>query len=374
VAEVVRSVGRPPPPSPTAPPLPTLAGAATYDNGVPIGAEPIPPYIEGETRTFKGPVTYESLMAIKDSWWPYRGGKREGYENADEMIAYLDWLIKDSFPNGPPLSPDADTDFKVEPQIVVMAAKQGGGSSGYRFTPIYSKAELRSRSAIFSGGYPRALEQYTIWLSDPANKEVADHLDEQAATMALLIRSEQRKFDMAIGVYMGGWALPAAGVLLAEGLATTTTYILFNAGRISTAGGIVGEAITGVPLTVPVAAGTGAAFLDVAERTFAAPASSAVQRARLSQHLGQLEKYGTQGFIELESGSIRYFGNLKLARTSGEMAGTRVVREWDPLTDGKLTWLETLDHNGTVRIVRPERGGAKVHYVYDAASNLIETR
>lgn len=94
----------------------------------------------------------------------------------------------------------------------------------------------------------------------------------------------------------------------------------------------------------------------------------------MSEHLGQLEKYGTQGFTELESGGIRYFGNLKLARTPGEMAGTRVVREWNPATGAKQTWLETLDHNGTVRIVRPETGGPKVHYIYDANGNFVGTR
>jgi LysM repeat protein len=114
--------------------------------------------------------------------------------------------------------------------------------------------------------------------------------------------------------------------------------------------------------------------VGAAERGLGGPASSAAQGARLGEHLGQLEKYGTKGFSELENGSLRYFGDLKLARTPGEMAGTRVVREWNPASGAKQTWLETLDHNGTVRIVRPETGGPKVHYIYDAKGNFVGTR
>jgi RHS repeat-associated protein len=50
-------------------------------------------------------------------------------------------------------------------------------------------------------------------------------------------------------------------------------------------------------------------------------ASSALQGARLREHLAQLEKYGTQGFKELENGTIRYYGKLKPATTPGELSG-----------------------------------------------------
>lgn len=81
-------------------------------------------------------------------------------------------------------------------------------------------------------------------------------------------------------------------------------------------------------------------------------ASSALQGARLSEHLTQLEKYGSQGFKELENGSIRYYGDLKAASTPGEMSGARLVCEWNAETGAKRTWYETLDHSGTVRSVR----------------------
>jgi len=102
--------------------------------------------------------------------------------------------------------------------------------------------------------------------------------------------------------------------------------------------------------------------------------SSALQGARLSEHLMQLEKYGSQGFKELESGSFRYYGDLKAASTPGEMSGARLVREWNPETGAKRTWYETLDHSGTVRSVRPETGGPKVHYIFDANGNYTGTR
>ena len=99
-----------------------------------------------------------------------------------------------------------------------------------------------------------------------------------------------------------------------------------------------------------------------------------MQGARLGEHLTQLEKYGAQGFKELESGSIRYYGNLKAAATPGEMSGARLVREWNPASGGKRTWMETLDQSGTVRSVRPETGGPKVHYIFDANGNFTGTR
>ncbi len=54
------------------------------------------------------------------------------------------------------------------------------------------------------------------------------------------------------------------------------------------------------------------------------------------------------------------------------MAGRRVVREWEPSTGSKRTWHETVDHNGKVRIVRPQRAdNVKTHYEFDANGNHI---
>ncbi|WP_404385022.1 hypothetical protein LL946_04030 [Knoellia locipacati] len=81
--------------------------------------------------------------------------------------------------------------------------------------------------------------------------------------------------------------------------------------------------------------------------------------------MSQVEKYGAGGVKELESGRIRYYGEAIQAAKPGEMVGRRLVREWDPTKDFTRTWHETLDGAGNVRIVRPETGGAKVHYSFD---------
>ena len=85
----------------------------------------------------------------------------------------------------------------------------------------------------------------------------------------------------------------------------------------------------------------------------------------MGQHLGQLEKYGQAGSKELQGGRIRYYGNLSPTNKPGEMVGRRLVREWDPASGATRTWHETMDGSGAVRIVRPETGGAKIHYFFD---------
>jgi hypothetical protein len=109
----------------------------------------------------------------------------------------------------------------------------------------------------------------------------------------------------------------------------------------------------------------------IAAKTTATGAESALQGAQLNRHLTQLEKYGAAGSRTLENGRVRYYGNVDPARTPGEMAGRRLVREWDPSTNATRTWHETVDHAGSVRQVRPETGGPKVHYRFDANGNYI---
>lgn len=103
------------------------------------------------------------------------------------------------------------------------------------------------------------------------------------------------------------------------------------------------------------------------------PASS-LKGAQLSRHLYQVAEYGRAGVRFLKNGRIRYYDVIDPAKKAGEMIGRRRVREWDPTTFQFRTWMETLDHAGTVRIVRPETGGAKVHYVFDQAGNYVGTR
>ena len=81
---------------------------------------------------------------------------------------------------------------------------------------------------------------------------------------------------------------------------------------------------------------------------------NAADGARLSQHYLQREKYGQGGYRVLENDRYRYYGEIKPARTSGQMQGARLVREWNPATGSTRTWYETLDLEGRVRSVAPK--------------------
>ena len=91
---------------------------------------------------------------------------------------------------------------------------------------------------------------------------------------------------------------------------------------------------------------------------------------KLSQHLGQLEKYGAGGFKGLANGRFRYYGEATLNR--GNANSFRMVREWNPATGGKRTWFETLNPNGGVIQVRPEFGtGVKTHYLFNGTGGYL---
>lgn len=102
---------------------------------------------------------------------------------------------------------------------------------------------------------------------------------------------------------------------------------------------------------------------------------SAYQGYLLNMHLQQLEKHGVCGHRILSNGRVRYYGKIKSARVNGEMAGRRMVREWNPRIGSKRTWHETLDQKGNIRILRPEKNDLnKVHYIFDDVGNFIGTR
>ena len=66
----------------------------------------------------------------------------------------------------------------------------------------------------------------------------------------------------------------------------------------------------------------------------------------------------------LDGGSrVRTYGPFKAARTPGEMAGARTVREVNTVTGRSRVWYETYDHVGRVRIVHPKKP-AGPHYVF----------
>jgi len=93
-------------------------------------------------------------------------------------------------------------------------------------------------------------------------------------------------------------------------------------------------------------------------------------------HLYQKVKYGVCSWEKMDTGKIRYFGPVTPAKKPGKMAGRRVVREWDPITGQKSTWMDTVDHSGNTRSIRPEwgKGQPHVHYTFDKDGNFTGTR
>jgi hypothetical protein len=113
------------------------------------------------------------------------------------------------------------------------------------------------------------------------------------------------------------------------------------------------------------ARGTVTTLLTLSNATEAVPgASNTANGARLNEQLRLTERYGAGGVRELSDGRLRFYGEVTPAKTPGEMAGARLVREWDPATGLQRTWYETLDQAGNVRIVRPETGGPKIHHTF----------
>lgn len=99
-------------------------------------------------------------------------------------------------------------------------------------------------------------------------------------------------------------------------------------------------------------------------------AVSSLEGGKLKEYYRQSEKYGQAGVKELENGNYRFYGDMTLSRNAGEMAGARLVREWDPKTGQTRTWYETLDHAGNIRSVAPKPvTNDKNHHIFDADGN-----
>lgn len=104
-------------------------------------------------------------------------------------------------------------------------------------------------------------------------------------------------------------------------------------------------------------------------------AADAANLAKLKDYYRQIEKYGADGVKELENGRIRFYDTLTPASNPGEMAGARLVREWDPATGATRTWYETVDQAGTVRSVAPKPAtNAQNHLIFDANGNYVGRR
>ncbi|QDU82507.1 hypothetical protein Pla110_42650 [Polystyrenella longa] len=93
----------------------------------------------------------------------------------------------------------------------------------------------------------------------------------------------------------------------------------------------------------------------------------------LTKHFRYAEDVGMGNVRKLSDGRIRYYGRTKPANTPGRIAGTRKVNEINPKNNQSRTWMESVDHQGRVRVIRPETGGAKVHYMFDELGEYIGT-
>ncbi len=92
---------------------------------------------------------------------------------------------------------------------------------------------------------------------------------------------------------------------------------------------------------------------------------------RGTEFFRNLYRYGSGGYKELQSGCVRFYGEMVRANTPGTISGSVRVREWNPFTGRARTWFERVDANGKVRQVRPETGGAKQHYHFDEFGNYV---
>ena len=79
---------------------------------------------------------------------------------------------------------------------------------------------------------------------------------------------------------------------------------------------------------------------------------------------------------ELANGKIRYYEKAKPANNPAEhRKETRLVIEYNPETGQKRAWLETVDSDNKVRMVRPEKNNnTKTHYEFDKDGKYIGTK
>jgi hypothetical protein len=140
--------------------------------------------------------------------------------------------------------------------------------------------------------------------------------------------------------------------------------------------GIVGTASVALP-TAQWTAARIQPLVDTltAETVTSEGAADAANLAKLKDYYRQIEKYGADGAKELENGRIRFYDTLTPASSPGEMAGARLVREWDPASGATRTWYETVDQTGTVRSVAPKPPiDPQNHLIFDAKGNYVGRR
>ena len=95
---------------------------------------------------------------------------------------------------------------------------------------------------------------------------------------------------------------------------------------------------------------------------------------------GKLEKgYSNGKYVDkkkLTNGKIRYYEKAKPANNPAEhRKETRLVIKYNPETGQKRAWLETIDSDNKVRMVRPEKNNnTKTHYEFDKNGKYIGTK
>ena len=121
--------------------------------------------------------------------------------------------------------------------------------------------------------------------------------------------------------------------------------------------------------------GTSGFSLAAENITIAEGTANAAQYAKLKDFYRQAAKYGADSTRLLENGRYRFYGEFRPSSTLGEMAGARLVREWDSATNATRTWMETLDQAGTVRSVAPKPPiYEQNHFIFDANGKYVERR
>lgn len=209
----------------------------------------------------------------------------------------------------------------------------------------------------------RALGAAKRWITDHADvlATISTVLKGVSAALGVLSLVPGLQFLAPFAMLAGGLALAVdVAVKLATGrgswkaLALDTALMVMPWGRVAVA---VRKTSS---LWRP-----GSAAVRRASGTASRPAANAAQAARLRRHYDYADRYGTACFRELADGRIRYYEHVHLSRTPGEMAGRRLVKEWNPISGRDRTWHETVDHTGRVRQVRVENGAPKIHHRFD---------
>ena len=92
----------------------------------------------------------------------------------------------------------------------------------------------------------------------------------------------------------------------------------------------------------------------------------------MKEYYRQLEGSGEGGHRLLENGRYRFYGEITPARTPGQMLGGRLVREWNPLTNGVRSWYEIFDYMLRVRSVAPKPpAGSLNHRIFDISVSML---